>query len=75
MEEVELLEVNPDYALVRHENGRESTVSVNNLAPRGNIELLERNIDSETKNKPTPDIQNGSENNDGSYDNLDQHIS
>ena len=75
VEEVELLEVNPDYALVRHENGRESTVSVKHLGPRGNIELLEPNIDSETKNKPTPDIQNDSENNDGSYDNLDQHIS
>ena len=30
---VDLLEVNPKYALIRHQDGRESTVSVTDLAP------------------------------------------
>lgn len=35
VEEVELLECNPDYAHVRYPDGRETTVSVRHLAPRG----------------------------------------
>ena len=35
VEKVELLESNPDYALVRHPDGREQTVSVRHLAPCG----------------------------------------
>jgi len=33
VEEVELTHVNPTYAYVRHNNGRESTVSLSDLAP------------------------------------------
>ncbi|CAB0017249.1 unnamed protein product, partial [Nesidiocoris tenuis] len=36
VDEVELLEVNPDYAHVRLADGREATVSVKHLAPTGN---------------------------------------
>ncbi|KAL7648500.1 UNVERIFIED_CONTAM: hypothetical protein RMT77_000406 [Armadillidium vulgare] len=36
VEEAELLEVNPRYAFVRFSNGRESTVSLRDLAPCGN---------------------------------------
>ena len=36
VEEVELLNVNPTYAFVRHNDGRESTVSLRDLAPPGN---------------------------------------
>ena len=37
VDEVELLEANPQYAHVRFPDGRESTVSVKDLAPRGEI--------------------------------------
>lgn len=39
VEEVELLEANPEYAFIRHQNGRESTVSLKHLAPRGDTSL------------------------------------
>ena len=35
VEEVMLLESNPQYALIRHEDGRESTVNIRQLAPPG----------------------------------------
>ena len=35
VEEVELLECNPQYASIRYKDGRESTVSVKQLAPAG----------------------------------------
>lgn len=35
VEEVELLEVNPQYALIRREDGSEATVSLRHLAPKG----------------------------------------
>ena len=41
-EEVELLHANPNHAVVRFRNGRESTVSITDLAPspsRGNLSL------------------------------------
>ena len=65
MEEVELLEANPDYALVRHENGRESTVSVKHLAPRGDLELLNPSADQlheSGKNDKNNDLENNSQN-------------
>ena len=37
VEAVELLDVNPMYAHVRHKSGRESTVSLRDLAPPGTI--------------------------------------
>ena len=36
VEEVTLIHVNPQYAHVKHSNGRESTVSIKHLAPPGN---------------------------------------
>ena len=33
VDEVDLLEANPNYAHIRHSNGRESTVSLRHLAP------------------------------------------
>jgi transposase InsO family protein len=35
VDEVELLEANPQYAFIRYPDGRESTVSIKDLAPRG----------------------------------------
>jgi len=35
--EVELIEANPHYALVRHSDGKESTVSLRDLAPAGDV--------------------------------------
>ena len=35
VEEVELLECNPQYASIRYKDGRESTVSIKQLAPAG----------------------------------------
>lgn len=37
VDEVDLLEANPQYAHIRHADGRESTVSIKDLAPRGNV--------------------------------------
>uniref|UniRef100_A0A5S6QP92 Uncharacterized protein n=1 Tax=Trichuris muris TaxID=70415 RepID=A0A5S6QP92_TRIMR len=47
VEEVELLEANPQYACVRLPNGRESTVSLRHLAPAGSpsIEMEHENKD------------------------------
>ena len=39
VEEVHLVEANPEYALVRHSSGREDTVSLRHLAPRGDTKL------------------------------------
>ena len=37
---MDLIEANPQYAHIRYEDGRESTVSLKDLAPRGqDIEL------------------------------------
>ena len=33
VDEVELIEANPQYAHIRYQNGRESTVSLRDLAP------------------------------------------
>ncbi|XP_024080601.1 uncharacterized protein LOC112126213, partial [Cimex lectularius] len=41
VEEVELIEANPQYALIRWPNGVESTVSLRQLAPAGNTSHVE----------------------------------
>ena len=48
MEEVELLQCNPEYAHVRMNNGRETTVSLRHLAPTG-----ERDFVNITDNRPS----------------------
>ena len=51
VEEVELTHVNPTYAHIRYKDGRESTVSLSNLAPcprnTSNIEHSELEVDKE----------------------------
>ena len=53
VDEVELLEANPQYAHIKFTNGRESTVSVSDLAPARNIlqskDVLNDNIQEELK--------------------------
>lgn len=44
MEEAELIEANPDYGLVRYNNGRESTVSLKHLASPGDKSLIEESV-------------------------------
>ena len=43
VEEVDLIEANPNYAYIRYADGRESTVSLRDLAPRGsdNVDRVE----------------------------------
>lgn len=57
VEEVELIEANPEYAYVRLPDGRETTVSTRHLAPRGEISNKikdENEIESpSSNNKPT----------------------
>lgn len=55
VEEVDLIEANPQYALVRLSNGREATVSLKHLAPCGDDSLLqsENNADNHVINTPT----------------------
>ena len=40
VDEVEVLQVNPRYAYIRHANGRENTESLRNLAPKGDLQPL-----------------------------------
>ena len=40
VDEVQLLQANPQYAHVRHTDGRETTVSIRHLAPRGSTDEL-----------------------------------
>ena len=54
VDEVELLEANPDYAHVRFDNGRETTVSIRDLAPNGTSLNEDHNIIS---NEPLADLQ------------------
>lgn len=56
VDEVELLEANPQYAHIRYPDGRETTVSIRHLAPAGDtsatprvIPELDRDIDSNTQ--------------------------
>lgn len=51
VDEVELLEANPQYAHVRFPDGRETTVSVKDLAPRGEVRDLK---DTESSNNELP---------------------
>ncbi|CAI6371236.1 unnamed protein product [Macrosiphum euphorbiae] len=53
VEEAELIEANPEYALVRYNNGRESTVSLKDLAPPGDRGLLGEKRDREHSIKPS----------------------
>jgi hypothetical protein len=39
VEEVDLIEANPDYAYVKLADGRETTVSTRHLAPRGDPQI------------------------------------
>ena len=43
VEEVELTHVNPTYAHIRHNDGRESTVSLSDLAPCPSIDRTQTN--------------------------------
>ena len=45
VDEVDLIEANPQYAHVRFSDGRESTVSIKDLAPRGDVVEVERNVE------------------------------
>ena len=46
VDEVESLEANPNYAHVRYPDGRETTVSIKHLAPKG----------QSTMSQPTPEV-------------------
>jgi hypothetical protein len=39
VQEVDLIEANPDYAYVKLRDGRETTVSTSHLAPRGDAQM------------------------------------
>jgi hypothetical protein len=45
VDEVDLIEANPQYAHVRFPDGREDTVSIKHLAPSGNVEVLADSAD------------------------------
>ncbi|XP_054276457.1 uncharacterized protein LOC128995463 [Macrosteles quadrilineatus] len=52
VEEVELMDANPHYALVKHNDGRKSTVSLKHLSPRGDVSLLEDQVLPTLKENP-----------------------
>lgn len=47
VDEVDLIEANPQYAFVRRSDGTESTVSIRDLAPRGDIVEIDKGLDVE----------------------------
>lgn len=55
VDEVQILDANPNYAHIRYQNGRETTVSVRDLAPRGLD--LKNLVDSEVEIDP-PVLEN-----------------
>ena len=79
VEEVELIEANPQYAHVRHPNGRETTVSIRHLAPRGDDYRefnSEQNINTHifVQNSTTPDVlENDCETADITNDNVNEN--
>ena len=58
VDEVDLLEANPQYAHVRFLDGREDTVSIKHLAPSGNAEVL---VDSTDQPRSLSSAENHSE--------------
>ncbi|GFX76955.1 hypothetical protein TNCV_2258181 [Trichonephila clavipes] len=56
-QEVELIEANPDYAHVKLGDGRETTVSIRHLAPRGETTRFEDNKGAEENVQDYPDLQ------------------
>ncbi|GFT05384.1 putative retrovirus-related pol polyprotein from transposon opus [Trichonephila clavipes] len=57
VQEVELIETNPDYAHVKLGDGRETTVSIRHLAPRGKTTRSEDNKGAEENVQAYPDLQ------------------
>lgn len=57
VEEVELIEANPEYAHVRLSDGRETTVSIRQLAPRGEI-IQEETITEEAVTQTNETVLN-----------------
>ncbi|GFV33825.1 hypothetical protein TNCV_1069321 [Trichonephila clavipes] len=57
VQEVELIETNPDYAHVKLGDGRETTVSIRHLAPRGETTRSEDNKGAEENVQAYPDLQ------------------
>lgn len=61
VQEVELLEANPDYAHVRLPDGRETTVSIRHLAPRGAITSIDEPGDTSDRQLSLPSALQTSE--------------
>jgi hypothetical protein len=57
VEEVDLIEVNPEYALIRHNNGKESTVSLKHLAPRGDTSLIVQDESISSQQQEQDEVQ------------------
>ncbi|GFW25289.1 hypothetical protein TNCV_5088551 [Trichonephila clavipes] len=57
VQEVELIEPNPDYAHVKLSDGRETTVSIRHLAQRGKTTRFEDNKCAEENVQVYPDQQ------------------
>ncbi|GFT30801.1 retrovirus-related Pol polyprotein from transposon gypsy [Trichonephila clavipes] len=57
VQEVELIEANPDYVRVKLGDGRETTVSIRHLAPRGETTRSEDNKGAEENVQAYPDLQ------------------
>ena len=49
--EVELIESNPEYACVRHAEGRESTVSRRHLSPCGEFKVNQHHVSPADRNE------------------------
>ncbi|GFX87701.1 putative retrovirus-related pol polyprotein from transposon opus [Trichonephila clavipes] len=57
VQEVELIEANPDYAHVKLGDGRETTLSIRHLAPRGETTRSEDNKGAEEHVQAYPDLR------------------
>uniref|UniRef100_A0A0K8SWX3 Uncharacterized protein n=1 Tax=Lygus hesperus TaxID=30085 RepID=A0A0K8SWX3_LYGHE len=57
VDEVELIEVNPSYARVKLQDGRETTVSLKHLAPSGDTQVLEEGLEASEEEPPSSENQ------------------
>ncbi len=54
VDKVELLQANPQYAHIRHPDGRETTVSIRHLAPCGDTETFDDSSQQSPDDNTTP---------------------
>ena len=74
VEEIQLIESNPEYAYVRYPDGRESTVSLRHLAPSGQSALNQSNIPLNDNVEHREPVSEPAEAPASQFENVQEHI-